>query len=472
MADAEKKGIVMESLSWVCGTLEGSFNEKQAVSQILVDAVIGMIPVVGDVTAVRDIIAIVIRLVDNPKKREEKMEWVGLVLMILALIPMLGGALKGVGRLLIRAGEDAAKESVKIAELIACLNRLGVGDARKWIKELDFEKHAPELIKHWHSLVEVLVGVLGKAQGYMRHLLPESLLKRIEQLKSGIEKVSSEMEKRIPESLKELQARLKKMQHQLYEGKWEEIPGSLKSTAREAEARMVEEIELITKKPPFPKNGKSIYEHEDGFPNILQMKNEKGKDISLDIIEAFSGKMVPKTIKHVHGKDPKKIFRIIEDPKKATGCWWTETLPTSGQEWREEFAVLDNWNKNKYYVEFVLPEGAELLVWEGKVSSQVDNVKLIDKKPNPKLGQALKGGETQIFVDFRFPRNKYILDDVLQKDPNMLKLRETNWVNYMDINNPNKITVPKLLNPNEIASKASKVSTVVNVKGAASNDRW
>ncbi|OLH68232.1 hypothetical protein DXO200_11045, partial [Xanthomonas oryzae pv. oryzae] len=93
--------------SWAWGTAQGAFNEKASLSQILVDAVIGMIPLVGDVTAVRDIIAVVIRLIDDPDARESVWEWVLLVVLVFALIPVVGGGIKGVGRGLEHLAQDA-----------------------------------------------------------------------------------------------------------------------------------------------------------------------------------------------------------------------------------------------------------------------------------------------------------------------------------------------------------------------------
>ena len=41
------KQISSEVAGWLWGTVQGAWNEKQTVSQIIVDAVIGMIPLVG-----------------------------------------------------------------------------------------------------------------------------------------------------------------------------------------------------------------------------------------------------------------------------------------------------------------------------------------------------------------------------------------------------------------------------------------
>jgi hypothetical protein len=136
MTEAEEKGMVLEVADWLWGTVQGSFNQQQTTSQIIVDAVIGMVPLVGDVTAVRDLLAVVLRLARDPEKRNDKTEWMLLVVLLFALIPVVGGMVKGFGRLLLRAG---AKTS--ITDVIKILNRIGTGNAVEWLKKLDLEDY-------------------------------------------------------------------------------------------------------------------------------------------------------------------------------------------------------------------------------------------------------------------------------------------------------------------------------------------
>ncbi|MDR2852973.1 MAG: hypothetical protein LBV61_07990, partial [Burkholderiaceae bacterium] len=66
LSQARFKAIAAEAGGWLWGTVRGAFNEKATFSQIVVDAVIGMIPLIGDVTAVRDLIAVLMGLSDDP----------------------------------------------------------------------------------------------------------------------------------------------------------------------------------------------------------------------------------------------------------------------------------------------------------------------------------------------------------------------------------------------------------------------
>ena len=67
ITETEIKRWALDASDWLWGTAQGAFNEKQTTSQIIVDAVIGMIPLVGDATAARDLIAVGTRLASQPE---------------------------------------------------------------------------------------------------------------------------------------------------------------------------------------------------------------------------------------------------------------------------------------------------------------------------------------------------------------------------------------------------------------------
>ncbi len=141
------KETSLETGQWIWGTLQGAFNEKQTIGQIIVDAVIGMIPLVGDVTAVRDLIAVSMGLAREPKKRESVTEWVFLVILLFALIPIIGGVIKGVGRLALRVTTKAAENMETLGAVIKFLNRIGEGDAVKWLNMLNVVQYQAQLIE-------------------------------------------------------------------------------------------------------------------------------------------------------------------------------------------------------------------------------------------------------------------------------------------------------------------------------------
>jgi len=102
-------------------------------------------------------------------------------------------------------------------------------------------------------------------------------------------------------------------------------------------------------------------------------------------------------------------------------------MAKNGREWRERWAVLHSWNKNRGFIELpriptgdelrsmnilVPPDWEGLRVWSGQVSSQYDE----------QLGRYLEGGETQLFIDFKHPHNAVIFEYVRG-----LKTMPTRW---------------------------------------------
>ncbi|MEB0165448.1 hypothetical protein QN360_21355, partial [Glaciimonas sp. CA11.2] len=123
---------------WIGGALKGEFKTKPTVGQIVVDAVVSMFPVAGEITAARDAIAISLRMADSDKEAKDIWNWVALVLCLLAVVPVLGGILKGVGRLLLQAAYDSAKLSHIGEQILAFLRKMGYGNTRVFFNTLDF----------------------------------------------------------------------------------------------------------------------------------------------------------------------------------------------------------------------------------------------------------------------------------------------------------------------------------------------
>jgi hypothetical protein len=392
----EAKRISLEVTGWLWGTVKGCFNRKMTTSQIIVDAIIGVIPVVGDVTAVRDLIATVIGLVKDPERRKEVMEWVLLVILILALIPLAGGVVKGVGRLVMREAKTVAESRGLLKEIITFLNRMGTGNAVKFIKELEILKYERQVVREFGNLMDRFILVFEKIESKMGRLLPEEMKNLLAFYKKGVKELKELGSKMIPEAVKELDKRLKSLQKMIYEGEWVGIKGEGKSVTREAEARLVEgrAARAAERKMKFPQNVAleskkgdiaKIYKPKPGWPD-LQKYPDKVTGAYKDI-EAFSGAIEAKVL-----KGPYEMTRYFDLEKaKPTGAWWHPqgTKFTNAKDWRHDAAVLDSWNKDGFRTICQVPPGAELHGWEGLVSGQFEKAS----------GQFLEGGGKQVYVD-------------------------------------------------------------------------
>ena len=450
------KAYALEAVDWIWGVVQGGFNAKQTVSQIVVDAVIGMIPLVGDVTAVRDLVALILGMAQEPKKRESKAEWLALTVLLFALIPVFGGTLKGIGRLLLREMKDAEEAAHLLKEMMGVLNRMGLGDAVKWLRELDLVRYVEPLLGLWRELIRRLMQVLEAIPPRLQALLSPRMREHLVQLKQGLETVLHQGLERIPEAVKDLHARLKQAQRHLYTGEWHAIPKNLSSKTWETEARLVwgpGSRKWVVEKMQHPQNGKEMFVKQEGWPNLKDkkyVKTDRNKKATNKVIPCFSGPM--RAVKIPRGI---KIYRVVKESGGELGSWWFLALPETGKEWRENLAVLDSFNSNGYYVEMTVPEEG-LLAWEGKASGQVEN----DPEAAATLGQYLPGGSTQLFIDMEFKANKNALENMAKKmDKDVSQLPEkkpTHWTDYMGLHVPEKVAKGDFLAPMELAEKSTR----------------
>ena len=429
LQESQFKHMATEVAGWLWGTVQGAWNEKQTAGQIIVDAVIGMIPLVGQATAARDIIAVGSSLADSPEKRDNVWQWVLFVVLLLSLIPVMGGVLKGVGRLTIHAAQDAAQNSAKLAvladDMVALLNRLGHKDAVKFLRTLDFLKYEAQLIERCRALCDTVILVLNRYVMKFGKVLPQSFTTRMHALAHGFEQVKLGAGTMIPKAVKELNAQLKKIQAHVIAGG---VPPPARTTVFEAqtgrkvvtytdEARLIESgaRKSIIRAGKYPQNMASahegaradiakVYRHEAGYPDLLARTEEvivKGKPVKYyPAIAASSGK-----IKNVDlGDEGVTLFRafgpdgsthgVKVDGSSPGGFWWgVGDAPKTAEEWRQKSAVLDEWNRNGMVAILRIPPG-------GKVKVPACTSTISEQYGKKIAGQYLEGGGKQAAVDF------------------------------------------------------------------------
>lgn len=389
ISDTEVARWAMDASDWLWGTVQGAFNEKQSTSQIVVDAVIGMIPLVGDATAARDLIAVSTRLADDPKKREETLEWVLLVVLIFALIPVVGGVIKGVGRLLLKAAKEATEHAAALREIIEFCNRVGHGNAVKWIKTLDLASYQGQVLAKFNALMDKFIEVFSAFRDKLGWLTPEAMKAATLRWIKNFQALKAKGATMIPKAITELNAQLKVVQQAVYKGEWHVLTPGTKNVTREAEARLIEggPRKMPRVRSGFKANSIADYRHVEGWPDLgkYSKKLPDRRRIYPDI-EAFSGPL--SAVKLEQGQT---IFRVLLPSKNGkASAWWTAKMPESAEEWRELLAVLDKFNINNFFVKYTIPEGTTLKAWSGKAAEQF----------NSEVGQYLPGGGAQLFVEF------------------------------------------------------------------------
>ncbi|KAB0636848.1 hypothetical protein [Burkholderia latens] len=446
------KATSLEVGQWCWGTLEGAFNEKQTISQIIVDAVIGMIPLVGDATAVRDLLAVSIGMSQDPVKRNDTMQRVLLVVLIFALIPVVGGVIKGVGRLLLKVTGDVAKDAELLKAVVQFLNRMGHGDAPKWLKALDLAKYQAQAISRLKDFcATVRVAIERSLNARVGRMLPDKWRAALERVSSGFHAIQDMADKIVPEAIKELNAKLKVLQNMVYRGEVHEIAtGGVPKLQREAEAYLQERrLARDIRRGRFPsaecladegkveawlraKYGEKIAQ---GWPDILKRKGTMpmfdDADVFLDIA-SFSGEIKALTAKELAGK---KVFRVFGNPSELASYksgstaggrnpafWGVGEPPKTAEEWRRLAAVLDTWNGNGFIVVMQLPHdfGERMPTanaWAGKIAEQYGTATPV---------QYLEGGGDQLVVDFGK------LSEYVTEEGNKIKQQFANFTGHAD----------------------------------------
>lgn len=416
LSPKEFKSLATEAGQWLLGTVQGAFNEKQTISQIITDAVIGMIPVVGDVTAVRDLIAVGSGLANDPKKREETFEWVLLVILIFALIPVIGGVIKGVGRLSLRAAKVAATDAKALTEIadsiVQFLNRIGHKNAEAWFKSLNVLSYQAEILSKFRAFCDAIILSVARCLVRLHGWLPQSLISRMEQLSQSFQQLKGMGDRMIPRALKELHEQLTALQRYVHSGgqpvrsRADVILAQTgqKTISYVEEARLIERnaVKRVRMGGKYQQNFApaddpdaiaKVYEHKKGFPDLLTRKSDDGT--YFPAIAAASGKITNEMLSGV------TLYRSFGPPRMTHGLaigetfpfgmfWGVGNPPSSARKWREPAAVLDEWNGDERLCVLHIPPGVEIPACVSTVSEQFS--KQI-------TGQYLEGGARQAVLE-------------------------------------------------------------------------
>ncbi|SFC77690.1 hypothetical protein SAMN02745724_02507, partial [Pseudoalteromonas denitrificans DSM 6059] len=411
---------------WLWGTLQGDFNKDPSTTQIVVGTIISMIPVIDQVMDCRDVCANMAILTDEDDKNDSD-GWLALTLTAIGLVPILGSALKGTFKVIIKnagASLDAA---------FAILRKLGKGDPEKFLKNLDWAKLTSDATNASKQLLNTMKDSLQTILNswFMRKLLDNNALKSIE---DGLGKMSA-FEKRLGDGINQGMGRIRGYVDEALAG---QSKGRL-ATGNTSSPLKAKTAELDASTIPLPyeiKKGLSAFDsspiifkriHKDGqqegmwpdsytlMPDGKPMGSIEGimpaKFKGIKKLPADAQKRIDEGWPDIASRAdfanftnleaatlPKgtKIYRIIDEgtseaTKKNSGSYWAFDLPSTKTQWRKDYAVKDSWNDNGHYIEHTLEE--DLKVWTGGVAGQryeefnTDNF-------------YLEGGNTQIFAEY------------------------------------------------------------------------
>ncbi|REL26564.1 hypothetical protein DXX93_08205 [Thalassotalea euphylliae] len=177
----EAGSLAASAGDWLWGTLQGDFNENPSTSQVVVGSIISMIPVIDQIMDCRDVCANVMVLTDDDKANDTN-GWIALTLTGIGFIPVIGSAVKGVGKVIVKNADSAMSVAA------ATLRKLGKGDPIAYIKNIDWQdlgKQAAALIKEKvQALREALTAITASYK--LKWLLPDDMLANLKQVNESL----------------------------------------------------------------------------------------------------------------------------------------------------------------------------------------------------------------------------------------------------------------------------------------------
>jgi hypothetical protein len=349
------------------------------------------------------------------------MEWVLLVVLVFALIPVIGGVIKGVARLAIKVTGTTLKDTaaiVKIAdEIIAFLNRIGHKNADVWLKSLNVMQYQTQVVAKFRSFCDVIILTVYRYGLRFQAVLPNSLTVRLHSLSDGFRKIRDLGDKMIPLALKELHSKLAELQKMIHTG-GVRAPTPAKTflaqTGRKTvtyadEARLIEggakrvvragkyAQNLASTSPAMRGRIAKIYRHEAGFPDMLARVDKKG--VYPNIASASGAikneRLTSQTLFRAFGPGG-TTHGVAVGKSNAIGPYWgVGKPPATADKWRGPCAVLDEWNRNGWLSIITVPKGVEIKACTSTVAEQFG-------KELP--GQFLEGGAKQAYIEAFFDK--------------------------------------------------------------------
>lgn len=430
-----KKGqeTLEDIAEWLWIVIQGDFADEQSTAQIVTGTVISMIPFVDQLCDVRDICANCSKIKEDSNN---SWAWVGLILTLIGLFPVLGSLFKGILKVILapvrrfmmrptvkllkltggniyKLAEPAIESG--ITELNKFLARPAVKKALAKAKIVNVYQETAKKIRIVKSVVSIkaLLEVFDKMIGYLKETInfiekyaSKSVSLKAKNLLIIVSEVRSTANKKLAEYLTPVQVFLEKLAVRVdKEGDTTfKATTNIKNLTKLRRISDAEELEAFRKKKPnwihvTPKNKvlpfpaarvdpKTVNTplHPSLGSTQLAMKSGYGHPLK-DAYKTFAKGGIKAQI----FKEGEVLVRVLAPGSLDNSiCWMRKSefqKLKSREEWRDKFAVWASWNANGEYLEYTVPKGKKLYAWEGAAASQVRDEFY------------LKGGGTQIVVD-------------------------------------------------------------------------
>lgn len=429
-----KKGqeTLQQIAEWLWVVIQGDFAEEQTTAQVATGTVISMIPFVDQICDVRDICANSLKIKQDSSN---PWAWVGLILTLIGLFPVLGSLFKGILKVLLapvrRFMLQPATKALKfsggniyklvepsiengIVEFNKFLARPAVKSAMKQAKISNIYKSTATKIRELKNQVnsKALLGVFDQLIGYLKEtvnfveqyasssiaLKAKGVLKDVADIRNLANQKLTEFLKPVQDFLEKLAVRIEKEGDQTFKAVTNtKNIHNFKRIGQDAELKSV-----LNNKPEWVDVADDVK-----FPSLdTSPQRDSFPDISKSSLNTTL-KNTFKTFhdaKPVHVKENEVLYRVVDPQSVDNGIYWMreveyQKLKTKA-DWRRKFAVFASWNSNGEVIKYRVPRGG-INVWEGPAASQTfqNSAGKIEKVNQKGEVFMLEGGGKQIVLD-------------------------------------------------------------------------
>lgn len=403
---------------WIWEVIQGDFAEEQSTAQVITGTVISMIPFVDQFCDVRDVVANC-RKIDQDTSN--KWAWIGLILTLIGLFPVLGSLAKGGCKILFAYGRKSVHRAGKAAldadfwKASRPFVEAGIGKLNQYLQTpaVKAALRANRIFNPYKWLAgkirevasRLTVGELGRAfdkildalryfVDLIRRWGTAAMATRAGQLLDTVVSIRQQLNNRVgmflapvTHWLNKLARRLDIEADMLYRANVDAVNPHKYVRPTLAQDR----VEFDLKRPAWVDRTRKVA--------YAPLGDSPHKDSWPDISDTSANRATRSAYTSFHDARPvviqpgERLYRVV-DPSSADNsiCWMRESefrKLRNRDDWRRYFAVWRHWNRNGEYVTYTVPPGEGLRVWEGAAATQ--SMKGTD--------YVLEGGGSQIVLD-------------------------------------------------------------------------
>lgn len=164
------------------GALAGEFNNDPTVTEIVIDGIISLVPILDQIADGRDVAAHLYFMIAKGEY-QKVWRWIGLAFSLIGCVPELGTAIKSASKLLFKVTAKALPDLKELLQLIGKILPNGSVSSFKSFMSQNWDKWVLQGIAKWNEILNQLYGTVS--------LIPGVLLQKKNQVQNVLRAIQS-----------------------------------------------------------------------------------------------------------------------------------------------------------------------------------------------------------------------------------------------------------------------------------------